>query len=133
MKANDVPQDKSSLTNKNMQELCYATDKDGNYVTKLSKGWEPKIIALNRSLDLLEERAENFKDLYKKGLISPIQYYMELNRMDLGTTASYMGKWNWQIKRHFKPSVFKRLPQKTLAKYATTFQISITQLIDIKD
>ncbi|MBL4745653.1 MAG: hypothetical protein JKY08_04735 [Flavobacteriaceae bacterium] len=133
MKAKDVPQDKSSLTDKNMRELCYATDTDGNYVTKLSKGWEPKIIALNKSLDLLEERALHFKDLYKKGRISPIPYYMELSRMDLSTTASYMGKWNWQIKRHFKPRVFRSLSQKTLEKYATTFQITTTELTDIKD
>lgn len=133
MKAKDVPQDKSSLVNKNMQELCYATDMDGKYVTKLSKGWEPKTIALNKSLDLLKERADNFKYLFKEGKISPVQYYMELSRMDLPTTASYMGKWKWQIKRHFKPSVFKKLSQKTLDKYAETFQISSTQLTDIKD
>ncbi len=133
MEAKNVPQDDSNLTSINMKELCYAVNNQGKYVTKLSKGWTPKTIALNKSLDLIEERAAMFKVLCLKGEISPIQYYMELSRMDLSTTASYMGKWNWQIKRHFKPSVFKRLSIKTLEKYAQTFKVSISQLTDIKD
>lgn len=131
MKINDVPQDESSLASKKMKELCYAVDKDGNYATALSKGWEAKTTALNNSLELIEERVEVFKKQCLEGEISPVQYYMELNRMDLTVLSSYIGKWQWQIKRHFKPKVFNKLPAKTIQKYADTFNITIAQLKDI--
>ena len=58
MKKEEVPQDKSSLSKSNVRELCYATDKDGNYTTVLSEGWEPKTIALNNSIQDIEERIQ---------------------------------------------------------------------------
>lgn len=131
MDIKDVPQDVGGLANANMKELCYAVDKDGKYATKLSDGWDVKTLALNKSLELIEERIQEFKTQYLQGKISSIPYYMELNRMDLTVLADYMNKWKWTLKRHFKPSVFKKLSEKTLQKYADTFNISITQLKDI--
>lgn len=131
MKAENVPQDEGSLAKKSIKELCYAVDKEGNYTTKLSKGWDVKSIALNESLELIKERVAEFKEECLTGEISPIQYYMELNRMDLNVLSSYMEKWEWQIKRHFKPSVFNKISDKTALKYAETFNITIEQLKDI--
>jgi hypothetical protein len=34
-----------------------------------------------------------------------------------------MGKWQWQLKRHFKPKIFNKLPLNILQKYANTFNI----------
>jgi len=131
MKSENVPQDEGSLAKKNIKELCYAVDKDGNYTTKLSKGWDVKAIALNESLELIKERVADFKARCLKGEISPVQYYMEFNRMDLQVLSDYMGKWQWQIKRHFKPSVFSKLSDKIVNKYAETFNITVEQLKDI--
>ncbi len=131
MKVEEVPQDKSSLKNAKTKELCYAVNKDGKYVTKLSDGWDVKTIALNKSLELIEERKEHFKTEFLKGKISPIPYYMEVNRMDLNVLASYMNQWKWTLKRHFKPTVFNKLSEKVLQKYADTFNINIAQLKDI--
>jgi len=131
MDIKDVPQDVGGLANANMKELCYAVDKDGKYATKLSDGWDVKTLALNKSLELIEERIQEFKTQCLNGEISTIPYYMELNRMDLTVLADYMNKWKWTLKRHFKPSVFKKLSEKTLQKYADTFNISIAQLKDI--
>ncbi len=133
MKINEVPQDDGGLANANMEELCYAVDKEGNYKTKLSRGWKVKTLALNNSLELIEERVQNFKKQFFIGEISPIPYYMELNRMDLNVLSSFMGKWKWLINRHFKPSVFKKLSSKTLNKYAKTFNISVEELKNIKN
>lgn len=132
MKKNEVPQDKSSLSSINMKELCYATDENGNYTTELSEGWEPKTIALNNSLEEINERIENAKQQVLKGEVSPIAYFMELNRMDVGILASYVGKWQWQVKRHFKPSIFKSLSEKTLQQYASVFSISTENLKNFK-
>jgi hypothetical protein len=57
---------------------------------------------------------------------------MELNKMDPSILSSYVGIWIWNVKRHFKPSVFQKLSDKTLGKYAEVFQISIEELKKIK-
>lgn len=48
--------------------------------------------------------------------------------MDWSILADYMNSWQFLIKRHAKPSVFKKLSQKTLQKYADIFQISVEEL-----
>jgi hypothetical protein len=128
MEKENVPQDKSNLTKNNVKELLYATDENGNYTTTLSTGWEPKTIALSNSIEEINERIANAKEQVVKGEVSPIVYFMELNKMDLNILASYVGYWKWRVKRHFKPSVFAKLNDKTLQKYADAFDISIAEL-----
>jgi hypothetical protein len=128
MKKEEVPQDQSNLSKSNIKELVYATDEDGNYTTTLSSGWEPKTIALSNSLDEINERIAIAKLQVLNGEVSPILYFMELNKMDISILSSYVGKWKWIVKRHFKPSVFIRLNERTLQKYADTFNVSITEL-----
>ncbi len=133
MQKKDVPQDKSTLSSKNIKELCYAVDENGEYTTELSTGWEPKTIALSKALEDIEERVSEAKQRVKDGKTSPIEYYMELHRMDLPILASYVGMWKWRVKRHFKPSVFKKLSIKILEKYASVFEISVEKLKNIED
>ena len=131
MKKNEVPQDKSNLESANFKELCYAVDESGEYTTQLSTGWEPKAIALSNAIEEIEARIEDAKKRVQAGTTSPIEYYMELHKMDLGVLASYAGIWKWRVKRHFKPSVFKKLNQKTLQKYAEVFEVSVSELQQI--
>ncbi len=128
MRKEEVPQDQSNLSKSNIKELVYATDENGNYTTTLSSGWEPKTIALSNSLDEINERIAIAKLQVLNGEVSPIVYFMELNKMDISILSSYVGKWKWIVKRHFKPSVFIRLNERTLQKYADAFNISITEL-----
>lgn len=128
MKKEEVPQDQSNLSKSNIKELIYATDENGNYTTALSSGWEPKTIALSNSLDEINERIVIAKQQVVNGEVSPIVYFMELNKMDISILASYVGKWKWIVKRHFKPTVFKGLNDRTLQKYADVFNISIAEL-----
>lgn len=131
MKKNEVPQDKSNLESANFKELCYAVDEKGEYTTELSTGWEPKAIALSNAIEEIEARIAAAKQKVKEGTTSPIEYYMELHKMDLGVLASYVGLWKWRVKRHFKPSVFKKLNEKTLQKYADVFEVSVSELQQI--
>jgi len=131
MKKNEVPQDKSFLENKNMRELCYAVDENGNYITIKSSGWEPKTVALKQALESISARAKEAKTRVENGIASPIEFYMELHRMDLPVLASYVGIWQWRVKRHLKPGVFKKLPVKILQKYAEVFEITIDELQNI--
>ena len=133
MKKEDIPQDKSNLESADFKELCYATDEDGNYTTVNSTGWDPKTIALNNAIEEIKERVENTRQKVLANQTSPIEYYMELNKMDPSILSSYVGIWKWKVKRHFKPSVFQKLNTKTLEKYAEVFEITIEELKKIKD
>ncbi len=128
MKKEDVPQDNSSLSKSNLKEVVYATDKDGKYEAALSSGWEAKTIVLNESLDLIEEQLKETIQKIKSGQLSPIAYYMELQRMDIAILSSYVGYWQWRVKKHLKASTFNKLKEKTLLKYAEVFEISVTEL-----
>lgn len=132
MKKEEVPQDKGNLSNKNMKELVYATDEKGNYTTALSTGWEPKTIALSNSIDEISERIALAKNQVENNEASPIVYFMEYSRMDVAILSSYVGMWQWRVKRHFKPKVFAKLSDKILQKYADTFNISIAELKNFK-
>ena len=132
MEKENVPQDKSNLTKNNVKELLYATDENGNYTTTLSTGWEPKTIALSNSIDEINQRIAEAKQQVKSGEVSPISYYMELNKMDLTILSSYVGMWKWRVKRHFKPAVFAKLSDSILKKYADAFSISVSELKNFK-
>lgn len=132
MKQDEVPQDKGNLSNKNMKELVYATDENGNYTTALSTGWEPKTIALSNSIDEISERIAIAKSKVENNEVSPIYYYMEFCRMDIAVLSSYVGMWQWRVKRHFKPKVFARLSDVVLKKYAESFNITIEELKKIR-
>ncbi|MDO6516444.1 hypothetical protein [Zobellia uliginosa] len=128
MKKEEVPQDKGLLDSAHTKELTYAVDENGEYTTALSSGWDPKTIALNNAIKEIEERVAKAKERVQNNETSPIEYYMELHKMDLPILSSYVGLWQWRVKRHFKPKIFKKLSQKTLQKYADVFEISIEEL-----
>lgn len=132
MKKEDVPQDKGNLSRTDLKELVYATDENGNYTTALSTGWEPKSIALSNSIEEISERVAIAKTQVENNEVSPICYYMELCRMDIGVLSSYVGMWQWRVKRHFKPKVFAGLNDKILKKYSDAFNITLEELKNFK-
>ncbi|WP_295670709.1 hypothetical protein [uncultured Mucilaginibacter sp.] len=127
MKKDEVPQDLSSL-GKITQEICYATDSSGKYVTALSSGWEVKIKALDVAWADIEKRIESAKQQVLNKQASPLLFFMEYRLMDISILADYTGFWKWQIKRHLKPKVFHQLPAKKLEKYAAAFNIKVKDL-----
>lgn len=128
MKKHDVPQHQGNLSKNNIREVIYATDDNGNYTTALSSGWEPKTIALDRSLEDIDERAQQALDDYREGRSSILPYLMERHRMDLGILAGYVGMWQWRVKRHFKPENYRGLSDAKLSKYAQAFDLSLEEL-----
>jgi hypothetical protein len=124
MKKEDVPQDLSSL-GRITKEVCYATDNSGKYVIELSKGWDIKITALNTAWQDIEGRIAAAREKVLSREVSPILFFMERALMDIGILADYTGFWKWQIKRHLKPGVFKKLSDIKLQRYAEVFNVSI--------
>jgi hypothetical protein len=131
MKKNELPQDPSALDNVT-KDLCYVVDESGKYTTGLSRGWEVKAAALDLAWDDIKERTEDARQKALKGEVSPLLFFMEFKLMDMDTLAGYSGFWKWQIRRHMKPSVFNRLSQKKLERYAKVFEVSVADLKNIK-
>ncbi|WP_335965158.1 hypothetical protein [Galbibacter sp. PAP.153] len=131
MKKEEVPQDKSSLNTMNAKELYYAVDEDGNYTTAKSSGWEAKTIALKNAIQEINERIEAARQQVITGKASPIVYYMEFHKMEIGILSSYVGMCRWRVKRHFSPRNFKKLSIKVLQRYADVFEVSIEELKEI--
>jgi hypothetical protein len=128
MKKQDLPQDESNLKSANMTEVVYVTDENDNYTTANSIGWEAKKLALEESMDLINERIEEARKNVADQIASPIIYFMELNKMDPGVLSAYVGIWQWRIKRHTKPRIFKTLSDTVLKKYADAFGITVKEL-----
>jgi len=127
MNKEDVPQDLSSL-GKITKEICYATDASGKYTTELSKGWEVKMSALDVAWQDIGERVAAARAKVLKQEASPLLFFMELKLMDVGVLAAYTGFWKWQVRRHLRPAVFKKLSDRRLRRYAEVFDISIDDL-----
>ena len=128
MKKQDIPQYESNLQSANMTEMLYVTDENNNYTTANSIGWDAKKAALDESMALINERIEEAKQNVANQIVSPIIYFMEFNKMDLQVLAAYVGMWQWTVKRHAKPKIYKKLSDSTLKKYADTFGISADEL-----
>lgn len=127
MKKEDIPQDPGAL-NRFTREVSYAVDENGNYTTELSKGWDVKIKALDVAWDDIEKKVTGARQKVLNGEVSPLYYFMELKLMDINILSAYTGFWKWQIKRHFKPRIFKKLSDKKLQTYATALEVSVEEL-----
>ncbi|WP_143305046.1 hypothetical protein [Chitinophaga vietnamensis] len=132
MKKDEVPQDSDNLHEGTFKQIMYAVDNSGDYVQVQSSGWEPENIALGQAWEEVNENVKAARERVLAGEISPIAYYMVKTLMDLPLLANYVGKFQWQVKRHMKPAVFKRLSTQMLQRYADAFKVSIDELKNLK-
>ncbi|MFT4023883.1 MAG: hypothetical protein QM664_08900 [Flavihumibacter sp.] len=130
MNKDEVPHDKKIIhgEDNSISKVLYVTDKDGNYGTTQYEGWDAENLALTQAWEEIDEKIAVTKQKVLNGELSPIAYYMEKNLMDLPTLASYAGFWKFRVKKHLQPAVFKKLPDKKLARYASVFNISVDDL-----
>ncbi|ATL45778.1 hypothetical protein COR50_00615 [Chitinophaga caeni] len=133
MKKDEVPQDNNQLHQQSFKQLMYAVDNSGDYVKVPSVGWEPENVAMAQAWEHVNEKIALTKARVISGELSPVAYYMEKCLMDLPTLAAHIGKFQWQVKRHFKPAVFQKLNEKLLQRYADVFQISREQLLHVNE
>ncbi len=129
MKISEVPQD-DTKTMHGEKKAVYAVDDQGHYKQTATKGWEAEEIVLNQVISEFEEKARAAAMRARNNETSPIEYFMYKNWMDPLTLAQAMGLYRWQVKRHFKPGVFKKLDNKTLAEYARLFKVTVNELIN---
>lgn len=129
MKKKEVPQDEG-LSDGLFEDICYAVDEDGRYVTVPTTGFQPKTDALLQAWDVIHEKVEAVRQQVLAGKLSPIAFYMEKNIMDARLLADYMELPRWKVRRHLKPKHFNKLGDDLLDRYAETFEISREQLKD---
>lgn len=131
MKKNEIPHDLGAL-GKITKEVCYAVDESGKYTTELSEGWEVKATALDVAWHDVEDRINAARQKVMNNEASPLLFFMELKLMDIPIVAAYTGFWKWQVKRHMKPSAFKKLSDKKLQRYADIFETTVDNIKNMK-
>lgn len=127
MKKEDIPQDTGAF-GKITKEVQYVTDEKGEYSTGLSKGWEVKNSANDAAWQDIAERVRIAKERVLKKEASPILYFMEMKLMDTKVLAAYTGFRVWQVRRHMRPGIFKKLSDRRLQRYAEVFEVTVDDL-----
>ncbi len=131
MKKEDIPHDKTDLE-KFTSDVYYVKDEDGKYTSATSRGWNLKKEALDLAWDEINRRKEEARLAVLNGEKSPIFFFIELRLMDIAMLSDYTGFWKLTIKRHYKPSVFKKLNDEKLKRYCHAFKISLEELKNYK-
>jgi hypothetical protein len=108
--------------------VLYVTNQDGSYTQTNSDGWEVENVVLEQAWEEIDQQLEEARQQVMKGVSSPIAYYMIKSRMDIGILAAYVNKWQWQVRRHLKPDIFKGLSSSLLEKYAKVLNITVDEL-----
>jgi len=132
MKIKEIPQD-SIKTLGGEKKALYALDENGRYTTATTTGWEVEEIVLLDALADYDRKAEEARQRVLKNRTSPIEYFMYIRRMDLTTLAQAMGLFKWQVKRHLKPEIFRKLNEPVLQQYADLFRIPIRALLHFEE
>ena len=127
MKEKEVPQDNAKAFEGQKKPL-YVLSADGNYKTALSSGWDVEEVVLNQAIDQFEQQCEAARIRVENGLASPLEYHMYRCRMDVSVLAQSSGFFRWQVRKHLKPEVFKRLPMKKLKRYEEALGLTVEEL-----
>ncbi len=128
MREDEVPQDADNSTYGGSRKLLYAQSGDGNFVGVKSAGWDVEAEATRMALELLERQCEQSWDRATRGVSAPLEYYMAYRRMDVALLAQTAGMARWRVRRHLRPRVFAKLPQRILARYAQALELPVEQL-----
>lgn len=127
MQRNDAPQDHTKGLGGKKKPL-YVLGENGQYTTVLSSGWDAEEVVLEQAIAQYESACAAARQKVKKQLSSPLEYHMYQQRMDVTVLAQSSGFFRWQVRRHLKPAVFKRLSATKLARYSEALGLSIETL-----
>lgn len=122
----EIPHEKNE-TLEGMQKVMYAQNEQGNF-ERYTYGSSVEEFATQVAVEEYELLKKECLERIKSGEDSPIAFYMYENRMDLPTLASAVGMFQFRVKRHLKMSVFKRMSDALLKRYADAFSISLSAL-----
>ena len=127
MKKDEVPQDQAPAF-EGQKKAMYAVDNDGRYTITGSSGWEAEQTVLDQAIAHYDSLTRTALERVRDGTATPLEYHMYCHRMDATLLAQSTGLFRWRVRRHLRPAVFARLPERTLEKYATALGLTVTQL-----
>jgi len=131
MKGNIDEENCEENLRKKFNPLSYIPDENGKYIKTSGNITEAEKIALQQVWDSIHENAAIQKKNVMDGTASPLAYYIEKYRIDIARLSFLTGIPRKKIKIHLKPDEFKILQKDVLQKYATVFNISIEQFLQI--
>ena len=123
----DHPEEKPLYGYRN-REVFYFYDQGKGYIQKVGPHNNTVQVLIKQGWDIIGDKIEETRKKAEAGLVSPIGFHMERCLMDLVTLAGYSGIPKWRIRRHLKPSVYKKLDEKTKTRYAEVFGITVGEL-----
>jgi hypothetical protein len=126
MELDQVPQDDSIL--EGHRRACYAQDAAGRYVLAPSRGWSVEAIANAQALSDVQARIAAALAAVRAGRASPLVYHMARYHMNVRLLAASCGIWSLRIRRHMRPKVFARLPDRLLQRYADALGMELAAL-----
>jgi hypothetical protein len=129
MRDTDVPQEGNAVL-EGHRKAVYAVGADGKLRIVESRGWEVEEVVTRQAIEDLERRAEEARRRFRAGESSPLEYHMYRARMDVPLLAQVTGLWRWRIRRHFRPAVFARLPQRLRQRYADALGVTDLEKVD---
>lgn len=127
MDVRDVPQE-GNVTLEGHRKAVYARDAAGRIVAVGCAGWEVEEIVTLQAVEVLREQALAARARAEAGQSSPLEYWMYARRMDLPLLSQATGIWQWRVRRHFRPEIFKKLGESLLTRYAEALGIGLAQL-----
>jgi hypothetical protein len=127
MKVRDVPQDPGSSLPHGI--TMYAVDDQGRYQGVFSVGNEAADFCLQMTWEYIDEQIAVTAERVRAGTVSPLAFFMQRKFVDHKLLAKYVGMARWRIKRHLKPSVFRKLKPPILRTYADFFGVTVEEFI----
>jgi hypothetical protein len=109
-------------------KALYATDAQGKLEIVPSAGWEAEEIVLDQAIAEYEAAAAQAHAQAKAGQGSSLAYHMAKRRMDALLLAQSSGYFQWQVRRHLRPEIFKSLSASKLERYALALGLSVAEL-----
>lgn len=127
VKKDEVPQDKATALG-GQRKLLYAVDDKGEYSGVPSAGWEPEDYATTTAVNEIDRLRDDALVRAHKGDTAPLEYHMYARRMEPATLSQTTGWPEWRVRRHFRPSIFAKLPAKMIARYVEALGLTAEEL-----
>jgi hypothetical protein len=127
MREEEVPQEGNAVL-EGHRKAVYAVGADGKLRIVESRGWEVEEVVTRQAIEDLERRAEEARRRFHAGESSALEYHMYRARMDVPLLSQVSGLWQWRIRRHFRPGVFNKLPERLRRRYADALGVTLEAL-----
>lgn len=127
MNVDEVPQE-GSVTYDGHSKGVYARGAEGRLQLVASRGWEVEEIVTRQAVEMFDALAARARERVRAGQAAPLEYHMYRARMDIPLLAQASGLWQWRVRRHLRPAIFRKLSLALRARYAEALGLTPAEL-----